>query len=461
MYRNNALAIILFFVSHGITAQNSETDALFISDIHRTALTNNFAYEQLEYLTKSIGPRFSGTPQASAAVEYTFQLMNDMGMDTVWLQPCEVPRWKRGEPSKVKIVGSQSVGTVVLPSIALGNSIGTQSLGMTAEIVEVQSLDEVDQLAESLNGKIVFYNRPADPGQYRTFNAYGGAVDQRVFGASRAAKYGSIGVVVRSVTPSIDNIPHTGSMVYTDTTQKIPAIAISTKAADFLGQLVKKEKVRLNIRSGGEILSPVISYNVIGEIRGSVHPDEILLVGGHLDSWDVGEGAHDDGSGCVHALDVIHLLKELDYQPKRTIRCVMFMNEENGLKGALAYQEESDKKGEFHMAAIESDSGGFTPRSFSCDGDTSIFQARFQKMNTWAPLLEPYYIIFEKGGSGADINPLKGQMGMLMGLRPDSQRYFDYHHTATDTFDKVNCRELELGSAAMTSLVYLLDKYGL
>lgn len=442
-------------------AQGSESDALYIRNIHRQALNDGFAYNTLRHITKSIGPRFSGTPGASAGVEYTRQVMIDLGLDSVWTQPCLVPRWNRGEPSKVSIINSVSVGTIELSSITLGNSIGTSVLGITAEIVEVKSLDEVDELGEGLRGKIVFFNREADQGQYRTFNAYGGAVDQRVFGASRAAKYGSLGVIVRSITPNLDDVPHTGSMVYTDTLQRIPAIAISTMAANFLGELCKKEKVRVNMYSGAELMSPTQSFNVIGEIKGTEFPDEIILVGGHLDSWDIGEGAHDDGAGCVHALDVMYILKKLKYAPKRTIRCVMFMNEENGLKGALQYQKISDSKGEFHLAAIESDSGGFTPRSFSCDGDTSIFKKKFQKMNTWSSLLEPYYLTFEKGGSGADINPLKGQKGMLIGLRTDSQRYFDYHHSVNDTFDKVNIRELELGSAAMTSLVYLIDKYGL
>ena len=215
------------------------------------------------------------------------------------------------------------------------------------------------------------------------------------------------------------------------------------------------------MKSNSKMLEPTVSYNVIGEIKGSEFPDEIILVGGHLDSWDVGEGAHDDGTGCAHAMDVVHILKQLGYQPKRTIRSVMFMNEENGLKGALAYQEASDAKGEFHLAAIESDAGGFTPRGFSCDADTSVFKKYYQQLTSWNNLLEPYYLSLTKGGSGADINPLKPQRGMLIGLRPDSQRYFDYHHTHTDTFDKVNRRELELGSAAMASLVYLIDKYGL
>ena len=203
------------------------------------------------------------------------------------------------------------------------------------------------------------------------------------------------------------------------------------------------------------------SYNVIGEIKGSTHPDEIILVGGHLDSWDVGEGAHDDGAGCVQAMGVLQLIKKLGYQPKRTIRCVLFMNEENGLAGATAYKEASNANKEFHLAAIESDRGGFSPRGFTADGEAAVFTKKFKKVNTWSPLLEPYGLQLSKGGAGADINGLKSQQGLLFGLLPDSQRYFDYHHTATDTFDTVSKRELNLGTAAITSLVYLIDKYGL
>ena len=441
--------------------QNDNEDALFLKEIHNEALSAGFGYDILRHLTQDVGHRLAGSEGAAAAVEYTKQVLQDEGLDSVWLQECVVPRWDRGAPSEVRIVNSNQIGTRLLNSLALGNSISTPQTGLTAPIVEVTSLDEVDNLGASLMGKIVFFNRPADPTQYRTFNAYGGAVDQRVFGASRAAKYGAIGVIVRSINPTLDDIPHTGSCVYSDPSQQIPAIAISTNDAELLSSLNKKETIKVNMVSHGRMLTPTTSYNVIGEIKGSQYPDEFILVGGHLDSWDVGEGAHDDGAGCAHSIDVLHILRQLNYQPKRTIRCVMFMNEENGLKGALAYQEASDAKGEFHLAAIESDSGGFTPRGFSCDAEASVFATYFQKMTEWNNLLEPYYISLEKGGSGADINPLKPQKGMLIGLRPDSQRYFDYHHTATDTFDKVNRRELELGSAAMASLVYLIDKYGL
>jgi len=454
-----ALLVLLSVI--GAQGQEIDKDALFIKKIHEQALTEGYGYEVLRHLTQEVGHRLAGSEGAAAAVEYTKQAMNDDGLDTVWLQECMVPRWDRGEPSEVRIINSTQIGTQILNSITLGNTIGTPITGITGSIVEVTSLDEVDELGFAVKDKIVFYNRPADPTRIRTFNAYGGAVDQRVFGASKAAEYGAVGVIVRSINPALDDIPHTGSCVYKDPAKKIPAIAISTNDAELLSNLNKNETVTINMKSHSRMLEPTVSYNVIGELMGSEFPDEIILVGGHLDSWDVGEGAHDDGTGCAHAMDVVHILKELGYQPKRTIRSVMFMNEENGLKGALAYQEASDAKGEFHLAAIESDAGGFTPRGFSCDADTSVFKTYYQKLTSWNNLLEPYYLTLSKGGSGADINPLKSQKGMLIGLRPDSQRYFDYHHTATDTFDKVNRRELELGSAAMASLVYLIDKYGL
>jgi len=415
---NNIILLLCFafLLSNNVCAQPTDLndDALFIQSIHHQALTEGYGYNILRHLTQKEGHRLAGSEGAAAAVEYTKQVMQDEGLDTVWLQECMVPRWDRGAPSQVRIVNSQQIGTKMLNSITLGNTTSTPPTGLTADIVEVTSLEEVDQMGSLIHGKIVFYNRPADPTQYRTFNAYGGAVDQRVFGASRAAKYGAIGVIVRSINPALDDIPHTGSCVYKDQYPKIPAIAISTNDAELLSALNKKETIRINMISNGRMLSPTTSYNVIGEIRGTDFPNEIVLVGGHLDSWDIGEGAHDDGTGCAHALDVLHILRKLNYSPKRTIRCVMFMNEENGLKGALAYQAASDAKSEFHLAAIESDAGGFTPRGFSCDADADVFAQYFQNMTKWNSLLEPYYISLEKGGWGADINQLKSQKGMLI-----------------------------------------------
>ena len=442
--------------------KEADKDAFYIRKIYDQALTDGQSYKWLKHLTTSIGGRLGGSPQAAAAVEYTRQMLDTLGLDSVWLQPCMVPHWVRGEKEQVRIVSSKTMGTVELNALALGNSVGTGKYGVTAEVIEVHSLDELEKLGRAkVEGKIVFFNRPMDPTQIRTFHAYGGAVDQRGVGPSRAGKLGAVATLVRSMTTRQDDVPHTGGTFYEEGTTKIAAVAISTNDANLLSRLLEKEKVRVFVRTTCQMYENKRSYNVIGEIRGSEKPDEIILVGGHLDSWDVGQGAHDDGSGCVQSMDVMYHLKKMNYRPKRTIRCVLFMNEENGLAGGKAYAKASNEKGEFHTAAIESDSGGFTPRGFSADAEADVFNAKFRQVTQWLPLLEPYGLALNKGGSGADINPLKSQRGLLFGLRPDSQRYFDYHHTHIDTIDAVNQRELQLGAAAMTSLVYLLDKYGL
>lgn len=460
--------ITLFFLTTVFTINLSSQeepkndDAFFIRSIYDKALTEGRCYEWLTHLTTNIGGRLAGSPQAAAAVEYTRQMLDTLGLDSVWLQPCVVPHWVRGDKEQVRIVNSNTLGSVDLKALALGNSVGTSKHGITAEVIEVKSLDEVEQLGQKvIKGKIVFYNRPMDPKQVRTFNAYGGAADQRVFGASKAAQYGAVAVLVRSLTTRLDDFPHTGVLVYDEEIEKIPALAISTNDAELLSSLLKKESVRMFLKANCQKLADAPSFNVIGEIKGSEFPGEIILIGGHLDSWDVGDGAHDDGAGCVHAMDVLQLLKRLNYQPKRTIRCVLFMNEENGLAGGKEYAKVSNDKNEYHLAAIESDAGGFTPRGFSCEGQDSVFNDKFKKVTEWLPLLEAYDLSFSVGGSGADISPLKSQNGLLFGFRPDSQRYFDYHHTEIDTIDAVNKRELELGAAAITSLVYLIDKYGL
>ncbi len=334
------------------------------------------------------------------------------------------------------------------------------SEGVFAEIVEVQNFDELNALGEDgVKGKIVFFNRPFDQRLIKTFRAYGGAVDQRGSGASNAARLGALAVLVRSMASNTDDVPHTGALRYADDAPKIPAVAISTMAADALTSALKKEeKVEVYIETHCQILPDVLSYNVIGEMRGSEKPDEYLVVGGHLDSWDVGHGAHDDGAGCVQSIEAVRLLKELGYRPKRSIRAVMFMNEENGLRGGVKYAEMAAANNETHIAAIESDAGGFSPRGFRMSGTDE----QKVKLQSWGEYLNAYGL-YELGapGGGADIGPLRESGTVLFGLSPDSQRYFNYHHTAEDTFDKVNRRELELGAAAMSSLLYLLDQEGI
>ena len=452
--------ILILTVSLPVCGQNEDEDALFIKDIHDFTLTEAQCYDWLEHLSTECEGRLAGSENAEKAVVYTKSLMDTLGFTSTWLQPCKVKKWHRGKAEQVSITYGDTQKQ--LNALALGNSIGTPKEGLTAEVVEVRSLDEVEELGRAgIEGKIVFYNRPMDPTQLRTFNAYGGAVDQRVWGASKAAEYGGIASIVRSMTLRQDDVPHTGTLVYKEEFDKVPGLAISTNDANMLSDLLKKEKVTMRIWTECAPGEEATSYNVIGEIKGSEHPDKIILVGGHLDAWDVGGGAHDDGAGCVHSLQVIQTLNGIGYRPRHTIRCVMFMNEENGLAGGLEYAKVSNEKGEYHLAALESDAGGFVPRGFSFDGDAEVLKPFYAKVSEWLPLLESYGLYFTTGGSGADISPLKSQKGLLIGLRPDSQRYFDYHHTTIDRIDVVNKRELELGAAAMASLIYLIDKYGL
>ena len=450
--------LIALFLSISSFAQSDED---VLKSIYDTSLTNGKSYEWLDYLSNQIGSRLSGSHNAEVAVQYTKEQLETLGLDKVWLQPVMVPKWIRGKKEFAYIETKE--GTIVDVNIcALGGSIATPALGLKANVIEVQGLDEVRALGrDKIEGKIVFYNRPMDPTHIHTFKAYGGCADQRYAGARVAGEYGALGVIVRSLNLRQDDYPHTGSMGYGDLSveQRIPSAAISTNHANLLSSMLKMdEDVKFYFKQSCQQLEDVQSYNVIGEITGSEYPNEIMIVGGHLDSWDLGDGAHDDGAGCVQSMDVLRLLKEVGVKPKRTLRVVLFMNEENGLRGGRKYAEVAKQKGENHIFALESDSGGFTPRGFSFDCD----DASFNKIKSWEPLFKPYLIhYFEKGGSGADIGPLKDGNIVLSGLRPDSQRYFDHHHAPNDTFEHVNKRELELGAATMTSLIYLVDKYGL
>ena len=454
------LFLMTLFTSQ-IFAQASNEDALFIKSIYNKTLSEGQSYRWEAHLTQKVGNRISGSENYMRAVKWAKATLDTLGLDSVWLQPCMVPHWVRGEKEEAKIVDSGSMGTFNLDVLALGGSGATRKKGIAAQVIEVKSLDEVDKLGDKLKGKIVFYNRPMDVTQITTGAAYGGAVDQRVAGPARAAKYGAVATLTRSMTTLLDDNPHTGTTQFPDNQIPIPALAISTNHAELLSLLLKKETVTVFVKTSCEKLPDVEQFSVIGQIRGSEKPNEFISIGGHLDSWDVGQGAHDDGTGCVQSMDVLYVLKKIGYKPKHTIRCVLFANEENGLAGGKKYAEEAERKGEKHLAAIESDGGGNSPRGFSFEGDESIFTKFFKNIMQWSDLFENYSLILKKGGSGADISPLKKQKTFLVGLNADSQRYFDYHHTNVDTFDKVNERELKLGAAAMTALTYLMDKYGL
>ncbi|MCI0706668.1 MAG: M20/M25/M40 family metallo-hydrolase [Ignavibacteriae bacterium] len=426
--------------------------------IFKKTLADNWAYETLYDLTTNIGHRLSGSSQAASAVEWSKNVMEHIGADRVWLEPVMVPHWVRGDIEEGTILANGSRGAITLNITALGGSIATPTQGITAEVIEVKSFDELGALGDKAKGKIVFYNRPMDRTQFDTFNAYGGAVNQRGRGAIEAARAGGVAALVRSMATRLDYFPHTGGMGYVDSVTKVPAAAISTRDAETLSELLKTEKsVRVRFKLSAQTLPDVESHNVIGEIRGSEKPEEVVLVGGHLDSWDKGQGAHDDGAGCVQSIEVLRLIKELGLKPKRTIRAVMFMNEENGLRGGIAYAQK-ERPGERHIAAIESDAGGFNPRGFGV-GDSLAYS----KLVKWAPLFAPIGADkIELGGGGADIGPLARQRGVPpIGLNVNSHRYFDHHHSDNDTIEWVNERELALGAAAMAVLAYVIAQEGL
>ncbi|WP_272150056.1 M20/M25/M40 family metallo-hydrolase [Tenacibaculum aiptasiae] len=443
-------------ISKGLTAEE-KIDSAQIKHIFNTALTEGKSYEWLRDLTQNIGSRLSGSEGAAKSVVWSEQLMKDVGLDSVWLQPVMVPHWVRGEKEVANYTfNGQEVN---VPICALGGSIATPNNGITAEVIEVKSTEEAKKLGDKAKGKIVFFNGAFDNTHIQTFKAYGGCVGQRYGGASIVGKFGAKGVIVRSMTNGIDDYPHTGSMGYGDIPESeyIPAAAISSRAAENLSKHLKENpNIKFYFKQSCKTLPDAPSHNVVGEIKGSENPDKIMVIGGHLDSWDLGEGAHDDGTGVVQSLEVAYLLKKNNIKPKNTIRIVFFMNEENGLRGATEYARLAKQNNEIHIGALESDAGGHTPRGFSIDAN----EKNRKLLQSWKKLLAPYGLHdLTQGGSGADIGPLKDEHVTLVGYRPDSQRYFDYHHAATDTFDKVNKRELELGSASMTSIVYLMDKY--
>jgi hypothetical protein len=444
----------VLFLCASIFQSSAQTieDSLFIRKIFDEVLTKGECYEVLRGLCKDIGPRLTGMQGAYDAVDYMKAVMEKQGFDKVELQEVSIPRWVRGDVEKASFTSKGK--TTDLRICALGGTIATEKNGVSASVVEVFSLAEIKD--KDVKDKIVFFNRPIDPKPIYTFAAYGGCVDQRYAGASEAAKYGAKAVIVRSVTHLDDDFPHTGSMGYDSLYPKIPAVAVSTKGANLLSKALKKDAdLQLTYMINSKILPDTTSHNVIGEIKGK-KANSYIITGGHLDAWDNGEGAHDDGAGCVHSIEAVRLLKVLGYQPNHNLRAVMFMNEENGLRGGKEYADQAKKKNEKHLAAIESDRGGFTPRGFYIDFDDSVIK----KLLRFKELLEPYGLhIFQKGGSGADISPMKDDGVMLIGFVPDSQRYFDFHHAESDTFDKINKRELELGAGAIAALIYLLDKY--
>ena len=443
----------IFFCCLNFYAQE---DSIFIRKIYDSALSNGKSYEDLRSLCKDIGARLSGSAEAQMAVEWGEKKMKEYNFDKVYLQEIKVPHWERGtkEAAWIKVKDGSLIPIKIL---ALGGSIGTNGI-IRGKLIEFENLDALKNAKRSdVEGKIVFLNQKMNEKDINTFKAYGGCYPIRGDGAVEAAKLGAIAVVIRSLAMPVDDHPHTGSMHYDESVTKIPAAAISTKDCDLIASMENKKNIELIFEMDCRSYPDETSYNVIGELTGSEFPNEIITFGGHLDSWDAGEGAHDDGAGIVHCLEALRILKTLNYRPKHTLRVVFFMNEENGNKGGISYAKYVKEKGEKHIAALESDRGGFVPRGFSCDGDLGKFKTLFD----FDKIYKPYELSeFEKGYGGVDINPLKKEFEgiTLFGFVPDSQRYFDFHHAESDVFETVNQRELELGCAAIASFIYLIDK---
>lgn len=425
--------------------------------IVRNALMERVGYKWLKELC-DIGPRLSGSEKSLKAIHWAEKKMRSCGFDSVWLQPVMVPKWERGKIERAFVSRSKKFQNKKLAIVSLGGSIGTGKNGINSELIEVKSLDEVKSLGDKAKGKIIFYNRSFDNGLLSSFQGYGNAVDQRANGAIEAAKVGAIGVVVRSVQSGYDNIPHTGVMNYQNDIQRIPGAAIGIVDSEFLSNAIKEEPdLKINIKMDCANYPDVQSYNVIGQLTGSEKPNEIIVVGGHFDSWDKGCGAHDDGAPCLQTMEALDLLKRVGIKPKRTIRCVLFINEENGLRGGIEYGKFAEASNEIHVAAIESDRGAFAPRGFNVTTDSLTFQ----KMQTWLPILNKSNIDWiRRGGSGGDVGQIKNTKALL-GYVPDDQRYMDLHHSEKDIFSSVNPREMELGAASIAIMSLLLSQEGL
>ncbi len=463
-----AITALVVLAAAGLGAERRDSPSPAAFEAYRPAaekmtadgLQGERAHALLERLTRG-GPRLTGSPAAAEAVALTRRMMEELGFEDVHLEPITVGHWERGEGESAALVGPPSAAARPLSICALGGSVPTPAAGLEAPVVEVRSFEELARLGAGARGKIVFYNRPMDRSLVDGFAAYGGAADQRVRGASEAAKVGAVAVLVRSLTFRRDAFPHTGLLLYDPAAARIPAAAIATRDADELADLLRREPgTRVRLKLACRTRPDVPSANVVGQITGTERPGEIILVGGHLDSWDLSPGAHDDGAGCVAALEALRLIRDAGLRPARTIRAVMFMDEENGGTGGRFYTRDARRKNERHLVAMESDRGGFVPVAFAAGGNGG--EAVFEKVKTWAPLLRPLGIReFVRGGGGVDVAPLAAGGTIFASVIPDAQRYFDVHHSALDALASVHPRELELNAIALAVMAYVLAQEGI
>lgn len=445
---------ISFLIGASSFAQNE--DSIMFKRISNQILNEGKCYDNLRVLCKQIGHRLSGSRASLDAVQWGVETLKEAGCDKVWLQPVKVPVWHRGNES-LEIKFAKGEGFIKVPMTSMGNSEGTKGRRVQANILMVHSFEELKALSkEDVEGKILFFNYPFKQDFVMTFKGYSDAVKYRWQSPILAAAYNPKAIIIRSVSTGKDDFPHTGSTKYADEGFKIPIVGIGNYTADKLAIACNKGAVEAALKSECTMLGEALSYNVIGEIKGSSKHKDYMLVGGHLDSWDVGEGAHDDGAGCVQSIEVLRCFKNLGIRPKRTIRAVLFMNEENGLRGGQAYADSALARNEHHSLALESDAGGFSPRGI----ETTMSKAQREKFKPYIPLFLPYGVYsFDGHGGGADVSPLEKQNVVIGELLPDSQRYFDVHHSNNDVFENVNHRELKLGAAAMAMMLYIVDKY--
>lgn len=427
--------------------------------MRRAGLADEGAYELLSRLT-GVGPRLTGSPEAAAAVGLAAKMMTEFGLDMVHTEPVTVTKWVRGEREEAALFGPSSSGTIPLRVCALGGSIATPETGITAPVIEVRSFEELDRLGPAVKGKIVFFNRPMDRTLTEPFAAYGRAAEQRVRGAVEAARHGGVAALVRSLTFRIDGFPHTGLMTYEDGVPRVPAASVSTADAEVLSSLLRKgSQVVVRLKMSCRMVGPVPSANVVGEITGTELPKDIILVGGHLDSWDLGTGAHDDGAGCAASLEALRLIRAAGLRPKRTVRVVFFMDEEFGGTGGRFYAAAEARQGERHLVAMESDRGGFLPVGIAAGQPGS---GVLRRLRAWRTLFEPLGVTaFGPGGGGVDVAPLIRKGTIPAAVVPAAQAYFDFHHSARDVLSGVHPRELEFQAVLMATLAYVLAQEGI
>ena len=406
------------------------------------SLTDSTAYNRLGYMCDTFGPRLSGSKNLENAINWILKEMNSDGLENVRGEKVAVPTWIRGKESATLL----SPFKKELSMLGLGGSIATPRGGLKAEVIVVNDWDELESRSNEVPGKIVLFNAP--------FTSYGETVAYRYSGASVAAKHGAVASLIRSIGPWSMNTPHTGVMAYNDDVQKIPNAALTMEDAMMLSRIHDRgNKIIVKLDMNARMVADRWSHNVLGEIKGSIYPEEVVVVGGHIDSWDVGQGAHDDGGACIASWEVLRLIKELGLKPKRTIRCVMWTNEENGGKGNKGYRDMHLDEMDKHVLAIESDGGVFSPKGFGFSGNDSAREIVEEIHELMKPIGAN---TISDGGRAADVAPLNDEGVPVMSLKVDGSKYFWYHHTDADTFDKIDFNEFNRCIAAMAIMAYVV-----